>query len=111
MINLELPQVGVYEYVPRKRIRWEQAALDVVREEIDEIARLFILMTASLVNKTNIIDEIQDGLSIQYSGLFYDISEHARSAMSSPQRKLRAMRMPISYCRSGVAVLLMPPKR
>ena len=76
MINLELPQVGVYEYVPRKRIRWGQAALDVVREEIDDTARLFILTTASLVNKTNIIDGIQHGLSTQCSGLFYDISEH-----------------------------------
>ena len=76
MINFELPQAGVYEYVPRKRIRWGQAALDAVREEIDDTARLFILTTASLVNKTNIINEIQTGLSTQCSGLFYGISEH-----------------------------------
>ena len=76
MINFELPQAGVYEYVPRKRIRWGQAALDAVREEIDDTARLFILTTASLVNKTNIINEMQTGLSTQCSGLFYGISEH-----------------------------------
>ena len=76
MINFELPQAGVYEYVPRKRIRWGQSALDAVREEIGDAAKFFILTTASLVNKTPIIDEMQAGLSTQCSGLFYDISEH-----------------------------------
>ena len=76
MMNFELPQAGVYEYVPRERIRWGQAALDAVREEIGDTARLFILTTASLVNKTQIIDEMQRGLSPQCCGVFHNISEH-----------------------------------
>jgi maleylacetate reductase len=37
---------------------------------------LFILTTASLVNKTQIIDEMQRGLSPQCCGVFHNISEH-----------------------------------
>jgi len=76
MINFDLPQAGVYEYVPRERIRWGQAALDAVREEIGDTARLFILTTASLVKNTQIIDEMQRGLSPQCCGVFQNISEH-----------------------------------
>ena len=76
MMNFELPHAGVYEYVPRERIRWGQAALDSVLEEIDDTARLFILTTASLVNKTQIIDQMQRGLSSQCCGVFHNISEH-----------------------------------
>lgn len=76
MMNFELPQAGAYDYVPRARIRWGQAALDAVREEIGDTAKFFILTTASLVNKTPIIDELQRGLGAQCGGLFYNISEH-----------------------------------
>ena len=62
-MNFELPQVGVYNYVPRARVRWGQAGLEAVREEVGDTARFFILTTPSLVNKTPIIDELQSGLS------------------------------------------------
>lgn len=75
-MNFELPQVGVYNYVPRARVRWGQAGLEAVREEVGDTARFFILTTPSLVNKTPIIDELQSGLSTQCCGLFHNISEH-----------------------------------
>jgi alcohol dehydrogenase class IV len=75
-MNFELPQVGVYNYVPRARVRWGQAGLEAVREEVGDTARFFILTTPSLVNKTPIIDKLQSGLSTQCCGLFHNISEH-----------------------------------
>ncbi len=76
MMNFELPQAGAYDYVPRARIRWGETSLDAVREEIGDTAKFFMLTTASLVNKTPVIDDLQRGLGAQCGGLFYNISEH-----------------------------------
>lgn len=76
MMNFELPQAGAYDYVPRARIRWGEPSLDAVREEIGDTVSVFILTTASLVNKTPVIDDLQRGLGAQCGGLFYNISEH-----------------------------------
>ena len=76
MMDFELPQSGIYDYVPRARIIWGQPALDALREDIGDMARVFILTTASLVNKTPVIEELQAGLGAQCVGLFHAIGEH-----------------------------------
>jgi len=76
MLNFELPQEGVYDYVPRKRIRWGQNSLKAVCEEIDGSARLFIVTTKSLANKTTVINNLQASLGNQCAGVFHNISEH-----------------------------------
>ena len=76
MMNFELPPSGVYDYVPRARIRWGQAAGAAMREEITDTDRVFILTTASLVTKTPVISDLQVGLGAQCVGLFHNVSEH-----------------------------------
>ena len=76
MMNFELPPSGVYDYVPRARIRWGQAAGAAMREEISDTDRVFILTTASLVTKTSVISDLQAGLGAQCVGLFHNVSEH-----------------------------------
>lgn len=76
MMNFQLPPQGVYDYIPRARIIWGQPGTEAVREEIGDTARIFILTTPSLVNKTPVIENLQAGLGDQCVGIFHAIGEH-----------------------------------
>ena len=75
-MHFELPNQGVYDYLPRVRIIWGQPALEALRDEIGDSARVFILTTASLVTKTPVTEDLQAGLGDHCVGLFHGIGEH-----------------------------------
>lgn len=75
-MDFEIPPVGVYDYVPRNRIRWGKGVSASLDEEVNSGERVFILSAASLVEKTSVVKGLQDALGASFAGLFHGVREH-----------------------------------